>query len=70
MTSLRTKVFLGVITGLLLVTLAAEIVVYRQAVAFAERELFQKLRKFAGALEEVVYIDDSGDLRLLSLIHI
>lgn len=64
MTSLRTKVFLGVITGLLLVILAAEIVVYRQAVAFAERELFQKLRKFAGALEEVVYIGDSGDLRL------
>lgn len=64
MTSLRTKVFLGVISGLLLVTLAAEIVVYRQAVAFAERELFHKLRKFAGALEEVVYIDNSRNLQM------
>jgi len=55
--SLRSKVFAGVLGALLLVTLAAEFVLYRQAVSFAENELFEKLRKYAVALSQVVYVD-------------
>ena len=47
MKSLRTKVFLGVLAGLLLVALAAEVVLYRQAVAFAEMELVNSLKRYA-----------------------
>jgi len=57
--SLRSKVFVGVLGALLLVTLAAEFVLYRQAVSFAENELFEKLRKYAVALSQVVYVDDN-----------
>lgn len=57
--SLRSKVFAGVLGALLLVTLAAEFVLYRQAVSFAENELFEKLRKYAVALSQVVYVDDN-----------
>lgn len=64
MNSLRSKVFLGVLAGVLLVILVAELVVYRQAVSFAENELYGKLRKFAVALSQVVHIDDSDKFNL------
>lgn len=57
MKSLRIKVFLGVLCGLLLVTTVAEILLYRQAAAFAEKELFTSLRKYAVGLSGVGYID-------------
>ena len=62
MKSLRTKVFLGVLAGLLLVALTAEVVLYRQAVAFAEMELVNSLKRYALALTEVVYIDQDNRL--------
>ncbi len=55
MKSLRIKVFLGVLFGLLLVTAVAEILLYRQAAAFAEKELFSSLRKYAVALTDAGY---------------
>ena len=58
MNSIRSKVFFGVLSVLLCFTLAAEFVLYRQAVSFAENELFEKLRKYAVALSQVVYVDD------------
>lgn len=57
MKSLRIKVFLGVLFGLLLVTAAAEILLYRQAASFAEKELFNSLRRYAIALADVGYVD-------------
>lgn len=57
MKSLRIKVFLGVLCGLLLVTAVAEILLYRQAAAFAEKELFTSLRKYAVGLSGVGYND-------------
>lgn len=57
MKSLRIKVFLGVLCGLLLVTAVAEILLYRQAVSFAEKELFSSLKKYAVALADVGYVD-------------
>jgi len=58
MKSLRSKVFVGVLCGLLLVTAAAEILLYRQAVFFAERELFSNLKKYAVALAGVGVFDN------------
>ncbi len=52
--------FLGVLAGLLLVALAAEVVLYRQAVAFAETELVNSLKRYALALTGVVYIDQDN----------
>jgi len=57
MKSLRSKVFVGVLCGLLLVTAAAEVLLYRQAVFFAEKELFSSLKKYAIALSEVGVFD-------------
>ena len=57
MKSLRLKVFLGVLCGLLLVTALAEVLLYRQAVGFAEKELFTSLKKYAVALTEVGKFD-------------
>ena len=57
MKSLRLKVFFGVLSGLLLVTAVAELLLYRQAASFAEKELFTSLKKYAVALTEVAYID-------------
>jgi signal transduction histidine kinase len=62
--SLRTKVFLGVLAGLLLVVLAAEAVIYRQAVAFAEMELVNSLKRYAVALTGVVYINQDNRLTI------
>ena len=62
MKSLRSKVFLGVVAGLLLVTLAAEVVLYRQAISFAEKELLNSLKRYAIALTEVVYVDSNDQL--------
>jgi len=59
MRSLRLKVFLGVLCGLLLVTALAEVLLYRQAVWFAEKELFTSLRKYAVALPEVGKFDST-----------
>ncbi len=59
MNSLRAKVFLGVLSGLLLVTAVAESFLYRQSVSFAEQELFNSLRKYAVALSEVAQLDES-----------
>jgi len=64
MTSLRSKVFVGVISGLLLVTIVAEIVLYRQAVDYAETKLLDKLQRFAVALIEVVYVDSANGLQM------
>ena len=64
MKSLRTKVFLGVLAGLLLVALGAEVVLYRQAVAFAEMELVNSLKRYALALTGVVYIDQDNRLTI------
>ena len=64
MNSLRSKVFLGVLAGVLLVILVAELVVYRQAVSFAESELYGKLRKFAVALSQVVQVDADDKFNL------
>ena len=57
MKSLRSKVFVGVLCGLLLVTAAAEILLYRQAVFFAEKELFSSLKRYAVALAGVGVFD-------------
>ena len=57
MRSLRLKVFLGVLFGLLLVTAVAEILLYRQAASFSEKELFSSLKKYAVALSNVSYVD-------------
>jgi len=57
MKSLRSKVFVGVLCGLLLVTAAAEILLYRQAVFFAEKELFSNLKKYAVALADAGVFD-------------
>ncbi len=64
MKSLRIKVFLGVLCGLLLVTAVAETLLYRQAVSFAEKELFISLKKYAIALAEVGYIDPENGFTL------
>lgn len=64
MKSLRAKVFLGVLAGLLLVALAAEIVLYRQAVSFAEMELVNSLKRYAIALTGVVYLDAENRLQV------
>ncbi len=64
MKSLRVKVFLGVLCGLLLVTAVAEVLLYRQAAAFAEKELFSSLRKYAVALEDVGYLTFDNSFRL------
>lgn len=64
MKSLRSKVFLGVLAGLLLVALVAEAVLYRQAISFAEKELFDSLKRYATALIEVVYIDSVNQLHV------
>ena len=64
MKSLRTKVFLGVLSGLLIVTIVAELLIYGQALAFAEKELFDRLRKYAVALTEVVEVKSSEELAL------
>lgn len=58
MKSLRSKVFVGVLCGLLLVTAAAEVLLYRQAVFFAEKELFSNLKKYALALSAVGVFDN------------
>lgn len=55
MKSLRVKVFLGVLCGLLIVTAVAEILLFRQAAAFAEKELFTSLRKYAVSLTDAGY---------------
>ena len=65
MNSLRTKVFLGVLSGLLIVTVVAELLIYRQAVSYAEKELFDKLRKYAVAMTEVVQVQSGPGLALL-----
>jgi signal transduction histidine kinase len=64
MKSLRAKVFLGVLAGLLSVTLAAEFVLYRQAVSFAEMELVNSLKRYAIALTGVVYLNAENNLQV------
>ncbi len=64
MKSLRAKVFLGVLAGLLSVALAAEIVLYRQAVSFAEMELVNSLKRYGVALTGVVYLDAENHLQV------
>jgi len=58
MKSLRSKVFVGVLCGLLLVTAAAEVLLYRQAVYFAEKELFSSLKRYAVALSDAGIFDN------------
>jgi len=64
MKSLRAKVFLGVLAGLLSVALVAEFVLYRQAVSFAEMELVNSLKRYAIALTGVVYLDAENRLQV------
>ncbi len=64
MKSLRAKVFFGVLCGLLLTAFAAEIIVYRQAISFAEQAQYDSLRRYAIALNEIVYLDSNDQLKI------
>ena len=64
MKSLRIKVFVGVLCGLLLVAVVAEALLYRQATAFAEQGLFSSLKKYANALAKVGYVDPRNGFAL------
>ena len=66
MRSLRIKVFAGVLCVMMLVIAVAEILLYRQAVSFAEKELFTSLRKYAVALADVGAFDRRTGFTLYS----